>query len=602
MCGIIARQERTGGARGLVDGLRSLACRGPDRQDEWAEGATALGCARLVLWQEGESRQPRKLGNEVGVFNGELFNLDVLRSDLSMPGASEIEILMDGIRRRGIEFLTLVDGQFAGIIYSRDSQELVAFRDGWGIIPLYFASLEDHCVVASTVPALRSEGITNLILDREGIAQIAGWWAAIAPVTAWQGIRQMPPGGWARFRGGQLTATGDWTVARASPKRLSSAPNAEFVGMLKDELDRAVMERARGDVPWIATLSGGVDSTVIAAIGKSHGLRNSYGLCLRDDDPIAVQQQTIAHALGLEHTLVVASPPAIVDNFRPAVLASGIPITRLGPVGMNLLAKRVHRDGFRVALSGEGADELFGGYDSFRVAALASDQLRTSDWDLLGASEFEIGEALGGRYWRFLAATSGNLLRQRLHMARFIARYFRNDITQQIAKLSEWAAEWDGAADPVEAVRHMEIEVLLRSYLLTVQADHAWAPEAVEMRYPWLANGVTTLGLSVPARMMLQQGSGKVPVFALARTMLADKPVLNNLDFTRKAYRIDCAYIIKDHACFAALRELCSNCPPDIMNTPEILRILDGCRATGHCNDADSSLFVLTASLGILCA
>ena len=154
MCGIFGFTGTSPSTSVIKEIAAKLACRGPDRQAYDATASTGVICARLALWNEGNCDQPYTTGHQSTVFNGELFNLEELRSRLRLPGASEVQTFMVGWRGKGADFLRSIDGQFASIMVDHETGALKAVRDDWGICPLYYSVSGSSIVIGSSVESI----------------------------------------------------------------------------------------------------------------------------------------------------------------------------------------------------------------------------------------------------------------------------------------------------------------------------------------------------------------------------------------------------------------------------------------------------------------
>ena len=356
--------------------------------------------------------------------------------------------------------------------------------------------------------------------------------------------------------------------------------------------------RTRGTAPVATLLSGGVDSALVAHAAAAVGVTQSFGLTMPGEDEVTAQQLRLAGHLGLAHETVAVTASGMIDAFASTVRRIGAPIARLGPVGMHMLASRVRESGIRMCLSGEGADEIFCGYDSFRLSQITSDT-DAALFSKLGKPEITVDS--GELYWKFASTSSWNPLRKRLATARFLTHFLATDAHEEIAELDRMADEWEHLSDRAEAIRAIEIEYTMGGYLLGPQGDHVWASQAVEMRYPWLALPVTTIGLALEAKNLFSLAEGKVLIRRLARDWFDESWLqANSIDFTKRAYRIDINVILGQLATAHALREFIDGCPRSVLNVDRVQKMMAACLARGVATDRESSVLTLAASLGVL--
>jgi asparagine synthase (glutamine-hydrolysing) len=600
VCGIFGVSGDYPRERDVAEIIGSLACRGPDQQATVRSERTCVVCTRLALWHEGSCEQPYTDRNYTVAFNGELFNLSELRDELGFPGASEVQTIMVGWQRYGADFFRLIDGQFAAVMVNHRTGVLKAVRDEWGICPLYYSTSGRTIAVGSSVESIQVlRGVRDHDIDVAGVLEVAAWWGFGQEATCWRGIAQLQPGHELLFDPASGLRVAQYGITSGPhPGSRHDAQGPATIEQLGIALEEAVRRRTR-DTSHVATLlSGGVDSALVARAAVAEGVTQSFGLTLPNERLVSEQQTLLAAHLGLSHVTVEATASALVDAFPVAVRRIGAPVSRLGPVGMYLLAEKVRTAGLRACLSGEGADEIFCGYDSFRLAYVTAD-LSLETLRTLGSPEIPV-EA-GELYWKFASSGPWNPLRKRLNNARFLAYFLTGDVQTEIARMERIAEDWERIGDPAEAVRNIEITHTLAGYLLGPQGDHVWASQAVEMRYPFLAKAVAALGLSSPAHELFSLTEGKTLIRNLARqwfseTWLGEAAV----DFTKRAYRIDINLILSDPRARVRLQEFIEGCPSSLFDVGRVRKLFAACVDRDHATDRESAVLVLAASLGVL--
>lgn len=347
----------------LSEAAARLRSRGPDQTTVYREPTLAAVTTRLAQWNEGRCEQPL-VDDEGGfvAFNGEIFNLDEIRIHLGRENLSEIEVLLAGLRSEGPDFLDRLDGQFALVARSWHDSPLLAARDANGICPLYVGRRGPTVAIGSTpatVAALLQSD--DAPLDIAGLADVATEWAPRAGRSCLTGVALLPPGTFRTFSGETLT---DRTLGR-----LAANPTSDDLDELADRLNHSVAARTRSTGEVACLISGGIDSTLISAYAREYGIRKAFGLVLAGDEVTEARQQQVASALDLQLHQLVLHPGEVSEALEDHVLSRRTALARLGPVGMGLLARHARTLGVRTVLSGEGADELFAGYDSARVLA-----------------------------------------------------------------------------------------------------------------------------------------------------------------------------------------------------------------------------------------
>jgi asparagine synthase (glutamine-hydrolysing) len=390
MCGF-AGFLNPGGARG-GDELAALARamadtlghRGPDDGGAWAdpEAGIALGSRRLAVMDlSAEGHQPMisQSGRFVVAYNGEIYNFEALRTRLESAGAlfrgrSDTEVLLSAIEGWGLsKTLQELNGMYAFALWDRADRRLQLVRDRLGEKPLYFGWVGRTLVFGSELKALRSFPAFHAAIDRRTLARYLGLGCVPAPYTIYEGIRQLMPGTMVTIdRAAHERRLADpeayWSafeVAAAGASHPSGDSPLEVADRLDDLLGDAVAMRLQADVPVGAFLSGGIDSSTIVALmrARSSGTVRSFTIGFEDlayDE--SAHAAAVARHLGTDHTElrltakdardVIPKLPQLYDD--PFADASQIP---------TYLVSRLAREHVTVSLSGDGGDELFGGYN-----------------------------------------------------------------------------------------------------------------------------------------------------------------------------------------------------------------------------------------------
>ncbi len=575
----------------------ALRRRGPDETVTYRDHGATFVASRLTHWTAGAATQPY-VGPDgtTAVFNGELYNLEELAAATGRIGGAEIEVLAEGVRAFGLDFLRRIDGQFAAVVRLGADGPMYAVRDRFGVCPLYVVREPGRSIVASNIEAVAALATGSPTLSPEGLAGIVTDWAPIGGRTPYAGVDQVLPGHAVR-----LDTHAEPTRWAADPAdTAASPPEAETEGF-EARLREAVASRMRSTSPIACLLSGGIDSTVIGTLAAELGSRTGIALHLDGDDMVRDRQRLVADTLGMDLLQHRLDPVDTVTTFEQYVATRRIPLVRLGPVGMTTLARITRDAGIRGVLSGEGADELFAGYDSYRIiaarAGLFGDAVRLP-WAEFGWPEFgaERGPRWARAYWRSLIALSPTAATRRGDVMRPVFGMLRPALVAAIE-----AAQAADTADVTPATRRRaDVDVLLGSYLLTVQGDHAWMEEGVELRPPYLANAVADWALARDPSTYLSIAEGKLPVRRLLRRLAQERPELAQFGYAKAAFRVDTSFVLRSAQAAARLGELVAACPEDLIDTSAVRQRWQACTRVGTCSEAESMLFLLTASLGVL--
>ena len=597
----------------------ALARRGPDTTSRHCEPGLTVVTTRLTHWEEGASAQPLLTDDGgLAVFNGELFNLTELQQVLGRPGASEIEVLLAGVRAEGPEFARRIDGQFAAVVRPAAGQPVFALRDRFGIAPLYLTRVAGRTVLASALEALEALADVDFEVDVAGIASILRDWAPVGGLSTYKGVRQVAPGHvvqldhageplvwrWADLRAAAVPDTGigaafDALTPPAEPLdsgALTDGDLAEFEALMRG----SVKARMRSTSEIVCLISGGIDSTIISALARDEGARTGLALYLDGDELVRERQIQVADALGYDLIHHRLRPRAAVTLLEEYVHTRRVPLVRLGPVGMMSLAHRARSEGIRGVLSGEGADELFSGYDSYRILAARAGAFgdpKKLPWEEFGDPEFgaDRGPRWARSYWRAVLGLSAEAGNRRSDIMKPVADLFRPLLREAFDDAADLPSVWG-----LEERRQSDVHDLLGSYLLTVQGDHAWSEEGVELRPPYLATPVARWALRRDPATFVSIRDGKLPVRALLQRLAVNRPALAELGFAKAAFRVDTSFILRDPDATADLRHLVAGCPDDLLDATATLERFDRAVAAGTCSESESMIFLLAASLGVL--
>jgi asparagine synthase (glutamine-hydrolysing) len=511
--------------------IGTLGHRGPDGQGVWAQGPIGLAHARLAIIDPEGGAQPMSTpdGGVHVVFNGEIFNYIELRADLQRAGhsfvtESDTEVLLHAYLAHGDAFLSLLNGQFALALWDERRQRLLLARDGVGIRPLFWTRVGQRLAFASEAKALFALPDVPRRLDPAGLAATFGWWAPLAPGSAFEGIQCLPPGHMLAVDadGERLTCWWDWDFPVTDP----FAPVDEDA--LADELHAllvdAVRLQLRADVPVGAYLSGGLDSSIITTIIRNHTQTPLRSFSLTFDDAEydeSEHQQTMVRHLNTQHSSIGCSRQDIAAAFARTVWHSETPLVRTAPAPMLRLADSVRAAGYKVVLTGEGADEVFGGYDLFKEAKIRRFVARAPD----SPSRSRIVE----RLYPYLSRSPGgsNAMSQRfftggtvcsedptfahqtrLSTSRRTWAFFTPDMQQALAR-HDPAAQLQlppafGHWQPMARDQYVEAHTLMSGYLLAAQGDRMAMAASIEGRYPFLDPRVIAFAGSLPPRLKMR--------------------------------------------------------------------------------------------------
>jgi len=529
-----------------------LQHRGPDGCGAYRDSRAGLGHARLSIIDLVTGQQP--LSNEDGtlwiVFNGEIFNYLELRTELETLGhrfrtRSDTEVIVHAWEAWGEGAFRRFNGQWAVALWDRQTATLVLSRDPLGILPICYCEHGGRLYFASEAKALfAADGGIPRGFDPRGLAEVFTFWSALPPRTVFAGVAELEPGHMRTYADGRVT-----DHAYASP-RYPEGDEGRFSGTMSDAVtaSRAALEEAtrlrmlRSDVPVGCYLSGGLDSSLVAALGLRAKGGRFFTFSLRFADAEydeARYQRLMVERLGSEHREITVTRADIARVFPDVIAHAERPILRTAPAPLFLLSKLVRDAGIKVVLTGEGADEMFAGYDLFREARLrrfwarqpessARPRLLQRLYPYLARSPVA-QEAMARRFfgqdlarWREPGFGHGPRWRSTAALQRLLSGEMRaaiGDFDPTAALLSSLPPEfacWTHLARD----QYLELRTLLSSYLLSSQGDRMLMAHSVEGRFPYLDREVTALADSLPDGHKLAGLDEKYVLKCVARDLL----------------------------------------------------------------------------------
>ena len=543
MCGIAAIVERDSARvtpeADLAGMVAALLHRGPDEEGRVCLPGAALGMRRLAIVDLATGQQP--ISNETGdvhiVANGEIYNFLELRHELEARGhrfktrSSDIESLLHAYEEWGEDFPTHVRGMFATAIWDARTRTLFAARDRAGEKPLYWTLTGRGLLLASELKALLTRPEVPRRLDVEALDQFLTYEYVIAPRTMLQDVHKLPAASWLRYRDGEVAVGRYWDPASIAVKPWTDGDAAEAV---RATLQRAVTSQLMSEVPLGAFLSGGIDSSSIVALmsqGASQPVR-TFSMGFEDGSynelPYA---REIATLFGTAHTeqLVTAN---LVDLFERLVPHFDEPFADVS-LFPTYLVSQVARQHVTVALSGDGGDELFGGYDTYEAQALAT-KFQAVGAPLVpalaavGAALPPSGQKKGlvNKFKRFIGgvATAPADLGHYRWMVYLDAR---RRAKLYSATLQAALGASDVYAPVRDVLRHARVDDVLNRQLYTdlslylvddilVKVDRMAMATSLETRAPFLDVDVMELAFSMPGALKVRNGERK---FVLKQAM-----------------------------------------------------------------------------------
>jgi len=554
MCGIVGIVEsdlsRAVPQEELTRMVRTLHHRGPDEEGSITLSGVGLGMRRLSIVDLASGQQPFSNEGETIqlVANGEIYNFPQLRQELEAHGhrfrsRSDIEVLVHAYEEWGEDFLGRLRGMFALALWDASTRTLLAARDRAGEKPLYWTLTSRGLLLASEVKALLVRPDVCRELDVDALDQFLTYEYVIAPRTILKGVHKLPAGHYLIYREGAVTVHRYWD---ASAVRVRQWREEEAAEALVDALRRATVSQMMADVPLGAFLSGGIDSSSIVAFMSEASLQpvNSFSIGFENwtynELPYA---REVATAFSTNHRERMVSPD-LDQLFERLITHLDEPFADVS-LFPTFLVSQLAREHVKVALSGDGGDELFGGYDAYRAQALAA-RLAWMGETLLPAAAAvaaalpptEKKKGLVNSFKRFtLGATQAPTdlahyrwmvylsprAKQRLYAPRLRDALKASDVYQPVREV---LARF-GQDDLLNRQLYADLSLYLADDIL-VKVDRMSMATSLETRAPFLDTDVMELAFSMPGHLKIRDGQRK---WILKRAM---QGILSDRILTRK--------------------------------------------------------------------
>jgi len=549
--------------------------RGPDEFGAWQDRSIFLGHARLSIIDLASGQQPMTTGSGRYwiTFNGEIYNYPELTAELQDLGHqfkthSDTEVILHAFEQWGSQCVDHFNGQFALAVFDRNSRRLFLARDRFGIRPLFVAVHQGRFMFASEIKSLRAFPGFKPELEPGALGEVFHYWSSIGTATAFAGVAQLPPG--------HVAFVGDDSFGHQGPAPLPSCvrvrrywhpqflpaeEDTRFVSRseaqtiatkVREKLVEASTIRLRADVPVGAYLSGGLDSSATSAIIHRYSNHRLKTFSVGFDDPAYDEsqwQRAMAKHIGTEHEIITTGPEDIATRFQDVIWHAESPVLRTAPAPLHALSGLVRKEKFKVVLTGEGADEVFVGYNIFREAKVRK------FWSRDPGSRSR--SALLARLYPYLAQSPPEFSRKFYGAGLdqpddpFFSHRPRWSNTAAVARFLAESANEGHPAGPAEKrlleslpddfsrwgtvarSQYVEMTTFLAGYLLCSQGDRMLMGNSVEGRFPFLDHNLADYAGTIPASAKLQSLVEK----AILKQSVADLLPDNILKRPKQPYR-----------------------------------------------------------------
>jgi asparagine synthase (glutamine-hydrolysing) len=500
---------------------QAIVHRGPDEDGFLDLPGVSLASRRLSIVGITDGTQP--IANEDGtvhvVFNGELFDHASVRTRLESQGHRfrthcDTEIIPHLWEEYAERMFDHLQGQFALALWDEREGSLILARDRFGICPLFWTRQGNWLLFASEIKALLASGLMTARADRRGINQVFTFFALPGPLTCFESVESLRPGHYLHIRRGrhgcamsEVCEHTYWEIdfpddGEEANHGRQTRGTQKLVDEFEAVLMRAVERRLRADVPVVSYLSGGVDSSMVAVLAKHIRGEPLPVFTIRILDPRLDETEraaVVARCMNAEQTVVDCGPDEILEVYPHVIEATEGPVIEPATAALFLLAREVHAQGFKVALTGEGSDEWLAGYPWYKVHRIASlldiipglplsQVLRRAFLRATGAPRFPWSvvrrnqAAVGGHNgWLDIYGLMGmsKLRFYSKQMHESLREHFPfDDLQLNRDRLRRW--------HPLHRALYLGARVMLPGLLLSSRGDRVAMHSSVETRYPFL--------------------------------------------------------------------------------------------------------------------
>lgn len=522
MCGIagaFSKEPSVTFEKETYNALAKISSRGPDHQGFFGIKDGSLGHRRLsIIDTTACAHQPMHddSGRYTIVFNGEIYNFRLIRKELEQKGytfesSGDTEVLLKGYLEYGEDIINRLNGFFAFVIYDKEKESAIAVRDRFGIKPFYYSLNNKGFFFASELKALQCYPI-NKDIDYNSVAQYLHLNYIPSPNTIFTDVKKLAPGHMMHYKAGELTIS-QWYNLEENIQKPFTGTYAEACKQLEELLDQSVQRRMISDVPLGSFLSGGIDSSVIATLARRHtDALETFSIGYKDnpyfdETHYAIQ---VANQISTDHTIFKLSDEDLFEHLfhvldymdEPFADSSALPVYILS----HLTKKKV-----TVALSGDGADEIFTGYNKHKA-----------EWMMLNrGARAETVTALGP-LWKALPKSRNNVVFDKVRqLDKFasaaalspkdrywlMAGFTKNESKHQLLKKPVAVNELEerqkeilkhiGKTGTIDDVLRTDLSLVLPNDMLT-KVDSMSMANSLEVRVPFLDHDVVEFAFSLP--------------------------------------------------------------------------------------------------------
>ena len=566
MCGIAGFYQYKDNTDNKINTLRNMLTRikhrGPDESGIYLSNKIGLGSVRLSIIDLSTGTMPLSNFDESLwiVFNGEIFNYIELKEELINKNHifktnSDTEVVVHLYEEYGPEFLNKLNGQFAIAIWDKKKQELFLARDRVGIRPLFYTQVGKSFVFASEMKSLLEFPEVNFKISPKALSQYFTFWTSLSPNTAFKDIYEVTPGHYLKINSNGIEDKVYWELPLYKPEEYDKININEATKTFDTIFHDAVKIRLRADVQVGAYLSGGLDSCITTSSIKDISSNNlktfSIGFVEKEFDESSYQKIAVNY-FKTEHSSVMCNSNDITENFKDVVWNSEAPLLRTAPIPMRLLSKSVKNQNIKVVITGEGADELLGGYNIFKETKIKhfwAKNPKSKYRPLLLKKLYPYLPQISNATSNMLKMFFGYKLEEtespiyshilRWHNTSRIKNYLSENYKETIRNYNPIAeiekqltAKFVGY-DFLSKAQWIELNIFMSGYLLSSQGDRMTMANSIEGRYPFLDHRIIDFCMKLHPDIKIKGLNEKF----LLKKMMNGKLPKQILNRPKQAYR-----------------------------------------------------------------
>lgn len=541
MCGITGiydiKSKRPIREKTLQSMSEAIKHRGPDDFAHVIDDNLGLGFRRLSIIDLKHGNQPFYSDDQsvIVICNGEIYNHKEIRKELEGKGfrfktTCDVEVLPHLYEAYGMDFVKKLNGQFAICIFDKKQKTLYLIRDHFGICPLFYTLVDDTLIFGSEIKAILEHELVNKEVDLTALDQLLTFPGTISPTTFFKGVNSLKPGHFLKLKDGDITLHEYWDLDYPLEEEISEVkPESFYIDKLDELFTKSVNYRMAADVPVGFYLSGGVDSSLVGAVMNkinpdfgNHSFSIYYPSKVDAQHDESVYQQMMADHLNSKHHAIQFDWSNVADRLKDAVYYSEGALKESYNTCSLALSEMVSKSNIKVILSGEGSDEIFGGYVGYRFDVQRRKMKESADLEEI--LEGQMRHKLWGDS-DFFYETNHNEFRE---TTRALYSDHLNNSYNSFDCLATLPIDKSKLAGrhPFHKRSYLDFKLRLSDHLVSDHADRVNYANSIEGRYPFLDVNLIEFVKTISPDVKLKNLVEKYILKAMAKRYLPD--AINN--------------------------------------------------------------------------